>query len=426
VEDTSIPEEQLDFAALLEEAFAVAEVKRGEILTGTILHIDSHGAIVDVGLKRDGVVPRSDLERLDELSADLKPDDKVSVMIVRPEDQEGNLILSIHQARQSVDWEQAEALLENGETFVAQVTASNRGGLIVPFGEVRGFIPASHVAGLPRGLDEVERQDRLTAYVGKDIELKVIEVNPVRRRLVLSEREAQRASRDQRKQRLLDDLNEGDVCQGTVSGLRDFGAFVDLGGADGLIHISELAWHRVRHPGEVLKVGEEIEVQILRLDKENRRIGLSLKRLRPNPWDQVDELYAVGQTVEGTVSRVVSFGAFIELATGIEALLHTSQISDPPPNDPSLTVFEGEQLLLRVISIEAGRQRMGLSLKDVPEDERAEWRAIQAAEREAEAAADEESEFEESDSEVEEEIVGDADWDEDVAEDFPETVEAES
>jgi len=393
VEDMSIPEESMEFAALLEEALAMADVKRGELLTATVLYVDQQGAIVDVGLKRDGVVPRADLDRMgsDYL---LEPGTEVPVMVVRPEDQDGNLVLSVHQARQSVDWERAEALLQSSEVVTAQVAAANRGGLIVHFGELRGFIPASHIANLPRGLDETERQDRLSAYVGRDIDLQIIEVNPVRRRLVLSEREAQRASRDQRKQRLLEDLNEGDVCKGVVSGLRDFGAFVDLGGADGLIHISELAWHRVRYPSEVVSVGDEVEVYILRLDREKKRIGLSLKRLRPNPWTEVDSLYAIGQLVEGTVSRVVSFGAFIELDSGIEALLHTTQISDPPPNDPSLAVFEGERLLLRVISIESDRQRMGLSLKEVADDELAEFRARRAAEKEAEASDEDELEAE--------------------------------
>ena len=383
MEEISTSVELSEFAALLPEAPAVTQARRGLLLTGTILHIDSQGAIVDVNLKRDGVVPRSDLERLDEQGANLKPGDQVSAIVVQPEDQDGNLVLSIYQARQNVDWQRAEALMDSDETYAGQVVAANRGGLIVLFGELRGFVPASHVANLPRGLDEAERQEGLAAYVGKDIDLKAIEVNPLRRRLVLSEREAQRASRDERKQHLLEELNEGDVCRGAVSGLRDFGAFVDLGGADGLIHISELAWHRVRHPSEVLRVGDEVEVYILRLDKAKKRIGLSLKRLKANPWSEVDNLYSVGQVVEGTVSRVVLFGAFIELDTGIEALLHTSQISDPPPNDPTLAVFEGEQLLLRVISIESDRQRMGLSMKDVSDEERTTWRAGLATESEA-------------------------------------------
>jgi small subunit ribosomal protein S1 len=220
----------------------------------------------------------------------------------------------------------------------------------------------------------------------------VIEVNRRRRRLVLSQREAQAAHRAQRKETLLEELQEGEVRHGVVSGLRDFGAFVDLGGADGLIHISELAWHRVRHPRELLSVGDEIEVYILRLDKEGKRIGLSLKRLQPNPWALVDDLYHIGQLVEGEISRVTQFGAFVSLEPGIEALLHTSQMADPPPDDPNLIVGEGETRLMRVISIESHRQRLGLSLKEVAPEELAAWETqraeLAAAEAEAEEAAE--------------------------------------
>jgi small subunit ribosomal protein S1 len=199
--------------------------------------------------------------------------------------------------------------------------------------------------------------------------VKVIEVNRRRRRLVLSQREAQRERRDASKDALLENLKEGEVRRGRVSGLRDFGAFVDLGGADGLIHISELAWHRVKHPRELLNVGDEIDVYVLRLDQEGRRIGLSLKRLQPNPWSQVDELYHVGQVVEGVISRVTQFGAFVSLDPGIEALLHASQISDPAPEDPTLLLREGQVIAARIISIEPNRQRLGLSIRDLAEIE---------------------------------------------------------
>jgi small subunit ribosomal protein S1 len=203
--------------------------------------------------------------------------------------------------------------------------------------------------------------------------VKVIEVNRKRRRLVFSQRDAQRGRREARKELLLDELKEGEVRQGVVSGLRDFGAFVDLGGADGLIHISELAWHRVKHPREVLNVGDQVEVYVLRLDAEGKRIGLSLKRMQKNPWSAAEEMYHVGQLVDGTVSRVAQFGAFISLDPGIEALLHASQIAEPAPADPSVMLYEGQKLLLRVISIEPDRQRLGLSLKDVSDEEKARW-----------------------------------------------------
>lgn len=354
-----------DFLALLEESL-VEQPVRGDIVMGVIQSIDSMGMLVDLGMKRDGVVPRNDLERLGD-DAHFSVGDRIPVMIVRSEDEEGNLIVSVAQAKQNEDWLRAEELMNSEEVWEGVVADANRGGLIVPFGNLRGFVPASHVTNLPRGLNEEERTQYLMSMVGQPIAVKVIEVNRRRRRLVLSQREAQREVRDAHKNELLAELAEGEVRRGVVSGLRDFGAFVDLGGADGLIHISELAWHRVKHPREVLRVGQEVEVYVLRLDQEGRRIGLSLKRLQPNPWTQVDELYHVGQIVEGVVSRVTQFGAFVSMEPGIEALLHASQIADPAPENPADFLHEGQVIQARIISIEPHRQRLGLSLRDMGE-----------------------------------------------------------
>ncbi len=361
----------MDFVAMLEQSFNFEQPERGDLITGTVLAIDNQGMIVDVGMKRDGVVPRNDLERMEGIAYHVG--DEIPVMVVNPEDQDGNLVLSVSQARQTEDWTKAEELMASGEIWEGVVTDANRGGLIVPFGNLRGFVPASHVMDLPRGLNENDRKGHMSGLVGKKIAVKVIEVNRKRRRLVLSQRDAQRGRRDMRKESLLEELQEGEVRRGVVSGLRDFGAFVDLGGADGLIHISELAWHRVKHPRELLAVGEEIDVFILRLDRDGKRIGLSLKRLQPNPWAMVDEMYHVGQLIEGEVSRVAQFGAFVSLEPGIEALLHTSQMADPAPEDPTGLLAEGQKLLMRIISIESHRQRLGLSLKDVTEEERDRW-----------------------------------------------------
>ncbi len=360
---------EMDFAALLEASFAEDTLERGDIVTGRVLSVDSQGLIVGVET-HDGFVSRRDIERLSQAPEDYHVGDEVDVTIVRMEDDEGNLVLSVAQARQSVDWKQAEALLENDEVWEGEVADANRGGLIMLFGNLRGFIPASHVSDLPRGLNEDDRKVYLQRFVGEKIQVKVIEVNRKRRRLVFSQRDVNRGSREARKQALLDELKEGEVRKGIVSGLRDFGAFVDLGGADGLVHISELAWHRVKHPSEVLNVGDEIEVYVLRLDEEGQRIGLSLKRLQPNPWQLVDEMYNEGQLVEGIVSRTAHFGAFISMEPGIEALLHVSQISDPAPLDASHVIREGEVLVMRVISIESDKQRLGLSLKDVTPEEK--------------------------------------------------------
>jgi small subunit ribosomal protein S1 len=365
--------DDMGFAALLEASFARAEPQRGDIVTGTILAVDNQGLIVDIGLGRDGVVERRDLERIQGDGIEFQIGNPIDVMVVRSEDEDGNLLLSVSQARQSEDWQEAERLMNADEVWQGVVYEANRGGLIVPFGNLRGFVPASHVVGLSRGLSEDERKEQMQAMVNSTITVKIIEVNWKRRRLVFSQREAQRERREARKEVLLEKLQEGDVHRGVVSGLRDFGAFVDLGGADGLIHISELAWHRVKHPREILNVGDEVEVYVLRLDEEGKRIGLSLKRLQQNPWELIEQLYHVGQLVEGTVSRVTQFGAFISMEPGIEALLHISQMGDPQPEHPSLLVHEGQDLLMRVISVEPDKQRLGLSLKEVTPEEQSRW-----------------------------------------------------
>lgn len=386
--------DEFDFAALLEESLAGSQLERGDIVSGTVLSIDGQGLIVDVGWKQDGIVTRNDIERMGMNPSDFELDSEIDVAIVRLNDKDGNLILSASQARQNEDWKKAEVIMNAEEAWRGEITDANKGGLIMPFGHLRGFIPASHVVDLPRGLSEDDRLTYLQKLVGEEIAVKVIEVNRKRRRLVFSQRDAEQENRSARKEALLEELAEGNTRKGVVSGLCDFGAFVDLGGADGLIHISELAWHRVRHPGEVVTIGDKVEVYILHLDDAGKRIGLSLKRLQPNPWALVDEMYHIGQLVEGTISRVEPFGAFISLEPGIEALLHVSQMSSNPEEDPVRHLYDGQKLLMRIISIESDKQRLGLSLTEVTKAELGQWEerqqeeiaaAAEAAEAEAEA-----------------------------------------
>lgn len=374
--------EELDFATMLEESLAASQIERGDIVQGTILAVDQHGLIVDVSWKHDGIVSRTDIERMGMMITDFEVDSQIDVAVVRLDDAEGNLVLSASQAKQNEDWKHAEVLQDEDEVHTGPITAANKGGLIMPFGNLRGFIPASHVVDLPRGLNEDDRISYLDNLVGEEISVKVIEVNRKRRRLVFSQRLAERENRQARKEELLEKLEEGDKRKGIVSGLCDFGAFVDLGGADGLIHISELAWHRVSHPQEVVTVGEKVEVYILHLDDNGKRIGLSLKRLQPNPWDIVEETYHIGQLVEGTVSRIEPFGAFISMEPGIEALLHISQLSQGEVVDPREMLYEGQRVLNRIISIETNKQRLGLSLKEVTEGELAQWEEQRAAQLE--------------------------------------------
>ena len=359
---------------LLQEGYDYKRPRRGDIRRGVVLSIDSERVVLDLGLKRDGIVPATDLQRLgQDTVASIQVGDDVLAFILRPEDRDGNILVSLYQARREQDWLEAQELLASGEMWEGEVTGYNKGGLVVPFGKVRGFVPASQIDRFPRRLEPGEKQRRLAALVGQRLPLKVIEVNRRRRRLIFSERAGRRIWRRKQRQRLLNELCEGDVVQGTVSALRSFGAFVDLGGADGLVHISELSWGWVRHPREVVQVGDEVDVYVLRLDRDRNRIGLSLKRLQPDPWTLVDEKYEAGHLAEGVVTKVVRFGAFVEIEPGLEGLLHVSEFADIAPREPHDLVKEGDRLLVRIIRIQSWRRRMGLSLRQVSEAEWETW-----------------------------------------------------
>jgi small subunit ribosomal protein S1 len=357
----------------------------GDIRTGIIVSKSSQGVIVDLGLKRDGLVQPSDLDELaPEDREAIQLDAEIPVYIVDTSQQD-RLLVSIHKARLNQDWIRAEELIESGEIIEAPVIGYNRGGIIVPFGNLRGFVPASHLTELRRGMDDRQRQQVMAKLKDEVMPLKVIEVNRKRRRLVLSQRDAQKEWQETRKEALIDKLEVGDTIPGRVSGLRNFGAFVDLGGADGLIHISELAWHRVNHPKEVIKVGDEVEVYVLSLDKDDQRIALSRKRLLQNPWDTAEKRYKINQTVEGIITRIVTYGAFVEIEPGVEGLLHISQLSRDNVEDPNDLLKEGETHLLRVVSVDANKQRIGLSLKSVTAEEQIAWMSErEAAEPEVE------------------------------------------
>lgn len=370
----------------------------GDIRKGIIVSINTQGVIVDLGLKRDGLVPTSDLNKLepDEREA-LQVNDEIFVYVLNT-DKPDSLVVSIHLARLNQDWIRAEELLESKEIIEAEVIGYNKGGAIVPFGRLRGFVPISHLVDIASGMGERRRQQRLAQLRGETLPLRVIEVNRRRRRLVLSQREAQKEWDAKRRAELIEELEEGEVRTGTVTGLRDFGAFVNLGGADGLIHISELAWHRVDHPREILNIGDEIEVFVMRVDEDSQRISLSRKKILPNPWDTVSERYHENQLVEGTITRIVDYGAFAEIEPGVEGLLHISQLSRGTVSSVSEMVKEGETHLLRIVNIDQKRQRIGLSLKAVTAMEQIEWMAQReiekaAAEAAAEAAAQEEAEL---------------------------------
>ena len=363
----------------------------GDIRIGVVVAITPQGLIIDLGLKRDGIVPQSDLAQLEpEEREALKVNDEVPVFVVETEDPEA-LVVSIRLARLNQDWIEAEALLASGQIFEGEVIGYNKGGVIVPYGRIRGFVPISHLSDVTPGMGERRRQQRLARLRGEQIGVKIIEVDRQRHRLVMSQREAHKEWEEKKRGELMETLKPGDVRSGRVSGMRDFGAFVDLGGADGLVHISELSWHRIDHPREVVKLGDEVEVYVLGVDQESGRISLSRKKLLPNPWDTVASRYNQNQLIEGKVTRILDYGAFAEIEPGVEGLLHVSQLSRNPVEDPRAVVQEGEVHLLRIVSIDQKRQRIGLSLKAVTPTEQIEWMAqkelAEALRREEEEAA---------------------------------------
>jgi small subunit ribosomal protein S1 len=351
-------EVEADFKELLESSFAYSYTppRRGEIRNAVILQIDEREIIVDLGAKQDGIVPAQDLERLDpQLLRELAVGAEVPVYVLNPRDQDDNLIVSINMGLQRYDWDRARDLLKSDEVVTVYVTGANRGGVLVRWNRLEGFIPSSHLVSVNlTNLPGADLHD-------KDLVVKVIEVDQDRRRLIFSEREAQKEWRAQQKARLLSELKEGDIVQGTVTGLRDFGAFVNLGGADGLIHVSELAWHRVDHPRDVLKVGETIDVYVLSLDRGSNRIALSRKRLLRDPWEDAAERYHEGQLVEGTVTNVVDFGAFVALDNGLEGLLHLSEMGDGSLKEPHSYVKKGDRLNLRISHLEPEKRRVGFT-----------------------------------------------------------------
>jgi small subunit ribosomal protein S1 len=351
---------------LLEQSEAQRSFQRGDVVVGSVAMVGEHEILIDVGAKCEGVLTPREFDAMTAAERrSLQVGDEVEVLVVNPHDRDGNLVLSMSQARLGQDWDDGEKLFEDGEVFEATVSGHNKGGIIVYVGKVRGFVPASQIDrrhGVDRTKIDGTSTSPLAALVGQPLWVKIIEIDRRKNRLILSEQAAMRERRKQSKAELLDNLEEGQVLSGTVTSLADFGAFVDVGGADGLVHLSELSWNRVNHPREILQLGETVTVRVISIDRERRRIGLSLKQLQPEPWSDLAARYEIGSVVPATVTRLTDYGAFARLDENIEGLVHVSELSEDGRAAADV-VAVGDLLDLRVIRVDPDRKRIGLSLR---------------------------------------------------------------
>jgi small subunit ribosomal protein S1 len=332
--------------------------QEGDVVTGHVVRIDNDEVLVDIGYKSEGVIPASELS----IRKSVDPSDEVSLgeevdaLVLTKEDQDGRLILSKKRARFEKAWRRIEAAAESGEPVEGSVIEVVKGGLIIDLG-VRGFLPASLV--------DIRRVPNLDEYMGQTIECKVIELNRSRNNVVLSRRAVLEEQRKEDRERILDRLQPGQIVEGTISNIVDFGAFVDLDGIDGLIHISELSWSHVNHPSEILNIGDTVSVKVLDIDRQRQRISLGLKQTQEDPWQRVVDTYNIGDELEGNVTKVVTFGAFVEILDGVEGLVHISELAQHHVDNPREIIQPGDPVRVKILEIDSERRRLSLSIKRV-------------------------------------------------------------
>jgi small subunit ribosomal protein S1 len=360
--------ENYNMASLLaQEGQGIDFPRQGEIRRGVVASLTPGQILVSIGTKSEGLITGKEYEQIPpEELAELKIGQEIPVFVVNPEDQSGNLVLSYTRAREEVSWQNAEALLASKGSCHSSIIGFNKGGLIVPVGGLRGFVPASQISLSRRAsLSGETPEQRWSKMISQDIDVCVIEVDRERRRLILSERAASTETRESLKERVIDELQEGEVRSGRVTSLADFGAFVNISGADGLVHLSEISWDRINHPSEVLKVGQEVKVKVISIDRDKKRIGLSIRQLLADPWIQKSSHYQQGQLVDGVITRLTKFGAFARLEDDLEGLIHISEISEKRIEHPKEVLHEGEIVTLRIIKIDPENHRVGLSIRRV-------------------------------------------------------------
>jgi small subunit ribosomal protein S1 len=350
--------------------YDVDKPQQGEMLKGTILDIQDSSIVLDVGFKRDAIIPGQDIERVDpEIRDNLSIGDEIFVSVIRTPMGDDDLLVSLQRGLTYKTWIKADELAQSNEQVELEVVDQNRGGLLVAFENLRGFIPNSHIPAIRRGTSTQLAGEIKSEMIGKTLPVKVIEVDQKERRLVFSARVVQKGQREKR----LNEIEIDSVVKSRVVNIVDFGVFVDLDGVDGLVHKSEIDWERIPHPSKIFKLGDEIEVKVIGIDKEKERVSLSRKILLPNPWLKHVEKFQVGDLVEGLVVSVLDFGAFIELAEGLQGLVHVSEIGYANTEDPKAVVKKGDPVLVKIMSIDPDRERISLSMRRVPISDQMEW-----------------------------------------------------
>jgi small subunit ribosomal protein S1 len=342
-------------------AATMVSFEEGDVVKGRVVRIDKDEVLVDIGYKSEGVIPAHELSIRKSVNPadEVELGEEVDALVLTKEDSEGRLVLSKKRARFEKAWRRIEAAAESGEPVEGNVIEVVKGGLILDLG-VRGFLPASLV--------DIRRVHNLDEFTGQTLECKVIELNRSRNNVVLSRRAVLEEERKEVREQILGRLEPGQVVEGKISNIVDFGAFVDLDGIDGLIHISELSWSHVNHPSEVVAIGDTVRIKVLDIDRDRQRISLGLKQTQEDPWQRVISSHRSGDVLEGAVTKVVAFGAFVEILPGVEGLVHISELADHHVESPSEVVEPGATLNVKILEIDEERRRLSLSIKQVEEN----------------------------------------------------------
>ena len=354
-------------------------LRRGEIIDGTIMEINDEGLLLNIGHKSEGVVPQREMRSIPKIDYEnLDKGSEIVALVINPEDDDGTTVLSVDKARGETGWRVLEKAKDEDRPVEGVIIGSNRGGAVVQAEDVQGFIPLSQLVGQSRELFVPKKENAKEGFIGMRITFKIFELNRRRNRAIFSEKAVLQEERLEKKKQLIQRIKVGDILQGRIVGLSTFGAFVDIGGADGLIHISELSWEPVSSPGDIVTVGTEMDVYVVKVDKENSKIALSLKRLSPEPWESIKDQLEKGKKIKAIITKITTFGAFVRTKEGVEGLIHVSELSRTTIGsieEIEEIVTVGVEFDLTIVSIDYERKRLGLSIfdaEDSPEDSKSE------------------------------------------------------